>query len=158
MNFTKNISWFGLRGCLYCGSLFRYSDGLCNICSEDLWSWQNPDGTLYHQRIRELDVFSLFQWVPGRQEVLSRLIHALKGKNGDALWSTYAEEFDRRRTPDRIINPQKPLLIIPSPAKNKTNDHAMLFAIALGKEQGGELYCCLLRENSANQQKKKSRS
>jgi predicted amidophosphoribosyltransferase len=158
MDFSKNISWFGLRGCLYCGSLLRYSDGLCNSCSENLWSWASPRGELFQQQVHKLEVLSLFQWVPGRQEVLSRLVHALKGKHGEELWTAYAEEFQRRRIPESLACPSRPFLVIPSPAKNGSSDHATLFANALAKGEKGLIYNCLLRENTADKQKKKSRS
>ncbi len=158
MHISKKIIWFGLRACLYCGALDRRTDGLCKICSEDLWAWQNADNELFFQRVHKLEVFSLFQWVPGRQEVLSRLVHALKGTSGDELWDTYAEEFHRRMIPEQVVHRQKPLLIIPCPGKLKTRDHASLFARALAAETGGEVYNCLLREKSVDQQKNKSRS
>lgn len=158
MYISKNLKWFGLRGCLYCGSLFRYSDGLCNVCSQELWLSQSSNGELFNQRVRKLEVISLFHWIPGRQEVLSRVIHALKGKNGEEFWSIYAEEFQRRRIPEQVPFHPRSLLFVPSPSKMKSIDHAWIFANALLRECGGEFCDCLRRESSTNQQKKKSRS
>jgi predicted amidophosphoribosyltransferase len=128
------------------------------VCSKDLWSWQSKSGGLFVQQIRKLEVFSLFQWIPGRQEVLSRVIYALKGRNGEEFWKTFAEEFQKRRISENVLGLKKPLLFIPSPSKSQSRDHAQLFAKALLEAGGGDIYNCLLRENSINQQKKKSRN
>ncbi|MGZ3743352.1 MAG: ComF family protein [Pseudobdellovibrionaceae bacterium] len=52
---------------------------------------------------------------------------------------------------------KKSFFIIPSPSKTKSPDHAQLFAHALVRKGGGELYNCLLRKDPINQQKNKSR-
>jgi predicted amidophosphoribosyltransferase len=85
-------------------------------------------------------------------------VHALKGKNGEELWAVYAEEFQKCRIPEINLSSQKSLLLIPSPAKQKSMDHAGLFASALAKQGNGEFCNCLLRESILTQQKEKSRN
>jgi predicted amidophosphoribosyltransferase len=157
MLFSEKFLWFGLRGCLYCGSLDRGSDGLCAFCSEDLWSWQQHDGGLFHQTIHKLPVEALFKWIPGKQEVLSKLIRVMKGKGSEKLWQHYAEEFLRRRWEEKA--PGKKLLLIPAPSRRGEEDHAYYFVKALAQMGiGYELYNCLSREESAGPQKKRTRS
>ncbi len=156
MVLSDKLLWFGLRGCLYCGSLDRGPDGLCAFCSEDLWSWQQRDGRLFHQRIHKLPVEALFKWIPGRQEVLSKLIRAMKGEGGEKLWQHYAEEFLRRHWGDNAS--QKQCLLIPAPSRRGSEDHAFYFAQAF--EAAGvsfEFYNCLSRTEVAGSQKKRTR-
>lgn len=157
MVFNEKLIWFGLRSCLYCGSLDRGPDGLCRVCSADLQSWQQSDGRLFHQEIHKLQVEALYQWLPGRQEVLSKLVHALKGKQGEKLWQYYAEEFLRGRWSE---NPsRKKYLLIPAPSRDGQRDHAYYFVKALSESGAGfELYNCLSREGRAGDQKKRTRS
>jgi predicted amidophosphoribosyltransferase len=157
MKIEKNLLWFGLRGCLYCGSLFPNSDGLCRSCSESLWIWASQD-ELIKQQLDKIEVQSLFRWVPGLQEVLSRLMRALKGEGGEELWDFYAEEFWRRRFAERGERRSKGILFVPSPSKQGEKDHARLFAGSLAKLSAGHVYPCLRRERTAKSQKKKSRS
>lgn len=157
MFLSEKLLWFGLRGCLYCGSLDRGSDGLCAFCSEDLWNWQQHDGGLFHQHVHKLPVEALFKWIPGKQEVLSKLIRALKGEGGEKLWRHYAEEFLRRHWSDKAA--RKQYLLIPAPSRNGSKDHAYYFVQALVEAGVGfELYKCLSRAESAGSQKKRTRS
>ncbi|WP_413289418.1 ComF family protein [Bdellovibrio sp. HCB337] len=98
---------------------------------------------------------SLFHWIPGRQEVLSSLVMALKGQGSRELWSHYAEVFWRRK----LIGLSKvsPILLIPSPSRAGEEDHAFYFAKALAELSGAELYPCLLRA-ATKSQRRKSRS
>lgn len=158
MIFSKRLLWFGLRSCLYCGSLDRHADGLCEVCSADLWSWQE-DGELFSQDIEGMKVHSLFHWIPGEQEVLSRLVRALKGPGGEELWKFYAEEFWRRQLPSYLDSRIPPLILVPSPAlvvKNKGGgrDHAWLFAEGLAEASGGGLYPWLQRNSQTTQRRK----
>jgi len=157
MKLSKNLLWFGLRACLYCGSLRRNSDGLCEICSENLWAWQPKEYGLFHQRIEKLQVSSLFHWVPKKQEVLSRLARALKGEGGESLWQFYGEEFWSRKLLDHRDSKIRPLLLIPSPAKNNKKDHAAFFTQSLVSASGATAYPCLRRVEQLSQ-KEKSRS
>jgi len=157
MHISEKLLWFGLRSCLYCGSLDRGADGLCEICSEDLWSWQKIGGGLFHQKIHKLEVQTLFHWIPGKQEVLSRLVRELKGTQGRKLWQVYAGEFAKQVTLDKAVK-RKPILLIPAPSRKGEKDHALLFAEALTAERPHiEIYNCLSRHSSGSQ-KKKSRS
>lgn len=157
MKLSQKLLWFGLDSCLYCGSLDRNPDGLCMVCSEDLQSWQQDDGGLFHQEIHKLQVEALYHWLPGRQEVLSRLVHAMKGEKGEKLWQHYAEEFLRRRWSDRPS--RKPYLLIPAPSRQGKKDHAYYFVKGLIEAGAGiELYSCLSRGSAAGAQKKRTRS
>jgi len=157
MRIEKNLLWFGLKGCLYCGSLFPQSDGLCRSCSENLWSWCSPD-ELFTQQMQKMEAEALFQWIPGRQEVLSKLVRALKGTNGDELWARYAEEFWRRKIINLSSKRVRGMILIPSPSKQNEKDHAALFALNLAKVSQAEFYPCLRRSIVGGSQKKKSRS
>jgi predicted amidophosphoribosyltransferase len=157
MNLSDKLLWFGLRACLYCGSLSRNSDGLCKVCSENLWEWQPKEYGLFRQEIEKLEVASLFHWVPGKQEVLSRLARALKGEGSESLWQFYAEEFWARKLLDHKETKVKPLLLIPSPSKNLRKDHAAFFTQSLVSVSGGTPYPCL-RRGELGSQKEKSRS
>lgn len=156
MWFSRRFLWFGLRACVYCGSLDRRSDGLCDVCSEELWSWVDPDTGLFVQRIEKLQVESLFHWVPGRHEVLSRLVGALKGANAEDIWNHYANEFWRLRLLTDT-GKVKPLLLIPSPSRGGHKDHALAFAEGLAAMSGAQIYSCLSRLDEKSQ-RKKSRS
>jgi hypothetical protein len=79
MNTGMNIYWLGFRGCLYCGSLFPKEDGLCPCCSAELWRWSEVDKVTCLNR-HAFSVYSLFNWYPNKQEVLSRVLIALKGE------------------------------------------------------------------------------
>lgn len=155
MFLSQRLLWFGLRACLYCGSLNRHSDGLCPVCSENLWSWQGRESPLFTQKIEKLSVESLFHWIPGRQEVLSSLVMALKGEETKDLWGYYAEEFWRKKL--MSVGKVSPFLLVPSPSRSGQADHAMAFAKALADASGAELYPCLLRVDSQSQ-RRKSRS
>lgn len=153
MKFDKELLWFGLKGCLYCGSLFPHSDGLCDSCSKNLWQGTFPD-ELYHQETSNLSVHSLFEWVPGLQEVLSHLVWALKGTEGKELWLSYAEEFWRRYLISVPEKQPRKMLFIPSPSKSGEVDHAVLFAEALSAFSASSVCRCLRRSDSCSQKKK----
>lgn len=154
---SEKILWFGLRCCLYCGSLDRGSDGLCSVCSEDLWSWQHSG--LFRQEIHKLEVRSLFHWIPGQQEVLSRLIRELKGPGNEELWRIYAEAFLRQNFSEVVSPKLKPILLVPAPSRHREKDHAHCFTQALVFEGAGfEMYDCLARpKGREGSQKKRSR-
>lgn len=150
--------WFGLRACLYCGSLERQADGLCGVCSEDLWSWQSETRGLFKNRLQKtLEVCSLFYWVPGQQEVLSRLLHALKGPGGSKLWENYAEEFWRRHLQSYAESHVPAHLLIPSPAASSERDHAAFFTQGLAALSGAKIYSCL-KKPAVSSQKRKNRA
>lgn len=154
---SEKTLWFGLRCCLYCGSLDRGTDGLCSVCSQDLWSWQHPG--LFRQEIHKLKISSLFHWLPGQQEVLSRLIRALKGSGNDKLWCVYAEAFLRQNLLEVGNSRPKQILLVPAPSRHREKDHAFCFTQALVHEGVGlELYNCLARPQATGVQKKRSRS
>lgn len=103
-------------------------------------------------------VEALFLWVPGRQEVLSRLILALKGPRRRQEWAVYAQEFWRCQLRNYAENRVPPLIFVAAPCKHGTAvDHAALFASELARQSGGELVSCLLRETSELAQKQKNR-
>lgn len=161
MEVNSNFWWFGLRGCLYCGSLFPLSDGLCEVCSEELWSWV-PEEELYEQELarfeKPLSVASLFAWVPGEQQVLSRLILSLKGSRQGHLWRHYAGEFLRRQLGSKCSS-HSPMVLVPSPGRNGSEDHASLFTNALADASGAMVLRSLKRKEGAlGPQKKKSKS
>lgn len=157
MIISEKLLWFGLRGCLYCGSLDRGPDGLCLICTEDLSSWLDGDNNLFHQEIHKLAVYTLYEWLPGRQEVLSKLVHILKGRTGEKLWQYYAEEFIRRRWSEKVS--KKSYLLVPAPARDGSKDHAHCFAKGLSHAGVGyEIYNCLSRGSIQGSQKKRARS
>lgn len=157
MSLSEKLLWFGLRGCLYCGSLDRGPDGLCLVCSEDLSSWHQPQGGLFHQEVHKLKVEALYEWIPGQQEVLSKLVRALKGNRSEKQWHHYAEEFLRRRWIERAT--KKAYLLVPAPSRDGKNDHAQHFVNGLVAAHAGlELYNCLSRDCGAGSQKKRKRS
>lgn len=161
MGFSDELLWFGLRGCLYCGSIFRKADGLCDYCSKSLWEasseteihFQQLDGDL---KERPLEVVSLFEWIPGQQEVLSRLVMALKGHDRRALWKYYAQCFWQRHL---ISFPavDKRILLVPSPSRTLRVDHASLFTLGLQEAMGGAICNVLQREPDFIEQKRKSK-
>jgi predicted amidophosphoribosyltransferase len=157
MKIEKQFLWFGLKACLFCGSLFPQPDGLCRSCSKSLWLWASPE-ELFHQKVEKLEVSSLFQWIPGLQEVLSRLVRALKGPGGEELWQLYAEEFWRRHLVTNFRRRNQAFLFVPSPPKKGEEDHAVLLAKSLAELSSGTLYVCLARPRGTQSQKKKSRS
>jgi predicted amidophosphoribosyltransferase len=157
MILSEKLLWFGLQSCLYCGSLDRGPDGLCSFCSKDLWSWQRGEGELFHHQIQKLQVEALFRWIPGKQEVLSKLLRSLKGRGTEKFWRYYAEEFLRRHWKEVPV--QKRFLLVPAPSRGGEKDHAYYFVKALSEAGVGfELYNCLSRENANVSQKKRTRS
>ena len=156
MTLNRNLFWMGLNGCLYCGSFFPQDGGLCHSCLKSLWQWSSED-ELFFQNIYKLEIYSLFQWVPGLQEVLSRLVRALKGQGRQDLWDFYAEEFWRRHLVSSIQRRNRKLIFVPSPSRNGEQDHALMFAGALSVLMGGKVLSCLARDSGSGQQKNKSR-
>lgn len=157
MTISTQTIWFGLKGCLFCGSIFPTADGLCGSCSKELWRWAPPKLVTQHNRV--VPVYSLFKWHPGRQEVLSNLVLALKGPETRALWRFYGEELWRRLLVAEIfLHPRNPLIIVPCPSSSGGDDHASHFARAIADLSGGQLYPCLLRANSNHSpQRRKNR-
>lgn len=156
MKIESRFWWYGLQGCLFCGSLFPLSDGLCKVCSKELWEW-SPESELYCQVTEGLDVASLFQWIPGRQEVLSHLILALKGQGAERLWDVYAEAFWRKYQCSHDAS-YKQIILVNSPSKSGNRDHAVLFTEGLAKASGARILACLQRSSSNTAQKRKSKS
>lgn len=157
MELKKEWLWFGLQSCMYCGSLMRHPDGLCKSCSRSLWSWQDPEETLFVHNFKEFEVAAIFEWVPGRQEVLSTLLYALKGPQFRTEWAYYAQQFWRRQVQRYEFSKVPPLIFVPAPSKDgKTKDHAWCLAKALADLTGGEVYPCLLRQNPEQAQKKRT--
>lgn len=149
--------WFGLKGCLYCGSLFPDPDGLCSQCSASLWCWARQE-ELFLQNMDKIEAYSLFQWVPGLQEVLSRLVKAMKGEGGKILWDFYAEELWRRYLVSRQQGCRKPFVFVPCPSRRKEKDHAAQLAESLAALTAGTVYFCLERYSQADDQKTKNRA
>lgn len=142
---------------MYCGSLRRQSDGLCQPCAGSLWSWQEPDGKLFSHKMKNFEVKALFQWVPGRQEVLSTLLYALKGEHSSTEWAHYAQEFWWRQLQKYQQSQIPRLIFVPAPSRDgNSRDHAWFLAKALAEMTGGELHSCLLRQNPEQMQKKKT--
>lgn len=159
MNTGMNIYWLGFRGCLYCGSLFPKEDGLCPCCSAELWRWSEVDKVTCLNR-HAFSVYSLFNWYPNKQEVLSRVLIALKGEQGRDLWRIYAQEFWRRHLGYELQSDKRilPWVIIPSPSRSKVEDHASLFARGLAEETGATLLPCLARKNCGERLQQKSKN
>lgn len=146
---------FGLHFCLNCGSAFPEDGGLCEYCREDLWDWVHQE-SLYCHRQNGVTSWSLFEWIPGWQETLSRLILSLKGNETSALWRPYALEFWRRY----LISgpPSQTKILVPSPSRNGGPDHAGAFALHLADLSSSPLYDCLSRSETDKAQKKRRRN
>lgn len=154
--FNRSL-WFGIKACLYCGSLFRNTDGLCRVCSDDLWSRGAVLPGLAIHKTNHFEVHGLFRWVPGEQEVLSRLVRSLKGGQTRVLWRYYAQEFQRKRLSVAGPPSRKSILFIPSPGRSGALDHAALFTEELIRAGGGECCPCLARDQKVSSQKTRSR-
>ena len=144
---------------MFCGSFLPKADGLCRHCSAELWRWSADDKVTYQHR-HGLLVYSLFNWHPNKQEVLSRLLMALKGEHGRDLWRTFAHEFWRRYLVSKLQNDNiiKSWLIIPSPPRSEVADHASLFAMGLVEETGATLLPCLSRKKTGKQSQQKTKN
>ena len=156
MLIQRKFMWLGLNGCLYCGSYFPRDGGLCKTCADSLWRWTTHE-ELYYQTVSKLQVTSLFEWVPGLQEVLSRLVRSLKGSAREDLWQYYAEEFWIRYLVSNSVRRIQNLVLIPSPSRRGERDHAMQFALAIAQLSGAEVRCCLVRAGHSSAQKNLSR-
>lgn len=155
MDFNSSFWWFGLHGCLFCGSLFPRPEGLCQICATELWRWSQAE-ELFWQELEGLEAAALFQWIPGRQEVLSHLILALKGPGAGRLWREFAHIFWRKyQVSTEVI--YKQIVLVPSPSR-AGKDHALLFTEGLAQASGARVLHCLARPKSTTKQKTKNRS
>ncbi|WP_157684644.1 phosphoribosyltransferase [Bdellovibrio bacteriovorus] len=91
--------------------------------------------------MRGLQIRSLYRWVPGRSDILSRLILWLKGSRQKEAWHYYAKEMSRNYCETLPRNFK--IYVVPAPSKKGQTDHAMLWAQGLSQALGAELLPCL---------------
>lgn len=117
--------------CPGCGS-YRVTDSLlCSPCSSALRRLQRP-------RLTEIDglrVRSLYDWIPGESDLLSRYLRALKGPLHREAWRMIAWEF----LLGHQVEPRAPASVrfIPAPPRGRRPDHATFFARGIAEIIGG---------------------
>lgn len=132
--------------CLNCGSFSSGVGCLCQQCEMALTSWQYPKKANKAQ----LEVVTLYEWDPGRSDLLSKLILWLKGSYQKKAWAYYAHMMSRRY--GGLIPEGVKIYVVPAPARKKSEkDHAYLWAEALSEALGATLVACLRKTGNYSQ-------
>jgi len=152
----KNILFH--QTCPGCGSYSLPAAFLCRSCwlsLEDKWCLPS----LHRQRLfTGILMRPLFQWYPGKSDLLSELIHILKGRGHQAQWGWVAQRWQTQQKVelDQEISPDKRILFVPVPSQ-RNRRHAFEFAQAFGQIYSGQVLDCLsLRSGPAQKGLKKS--
>lgn len=138
----------GWRACLGCGS-YRVGESLC--CPPCLDTLTSNAGVSADGPVR-----SLFDWIPGQSDLLSRLILALKGPHQKIAWAFWARAFTGSVGIGSLYA-EFPTVFIPCPRRSAGPDHAVLWARGLGRELGWPIYENLYRLEG-NHQRSRTRS
>lgn len=124
--------------CLNCGSFQPKTGCLCRPCENALQLWEK---SVDQEAFKGLSLRTLYRWVPGRSDILSRLILWLKGSQQKEAWHYYAQEMCRRYA-DSVPDGYK-IYVVPAPSRTGHKDHAHLWAEGLSRALGAELLPCL---------------
>lgn len=120
---ARELFW-GLSTCPGCGS-FRIDESLlCGPCRGALGALQRP-------QVRSAGPFqirSLYDWNPGESDLLSRYVHALKGRWRERAWAECAWDFV---TAHGLENDPRSFWFVPAPSRTQARDHAGHWAAAL---------------------------
>lgn len=115
-----------LGSCPFCGSIYWGRRLLCVYCCRALSLKLGP----FERKIEsELTVNSLFKWIPGRDDLLSLTLMALKQKEDSRLWSFFAEKAVDADDFNQVS------YIVPVPSR-RVGNHALGFANALSNYIG----------------------
>ena len=141
---TTTFFIFEVGTCLNCGSFRNTGTGLCDYCCQKiLW----PRLSLGTKQTRDgLTVRSLFDWTPGESDEFSKWILRLK-KSPSCKWSRLADLFVQHHISD--LGRGGPCLLIPCPNAEKSRDHALKWARAIGVYGHGPLIEALDIEKKA---------
>lgn len=117
-----------LEICLNCGSFCAKSSRLCSFCQQRLLN-QNFYG-MKKNRIKDYDIFSLFDWQPQVSDVLSELVLGLKGKHQNEAWTYWAKEFCKARLSYGFPSDA---FLVAVPSSDPSRQHANYFATEISK-------------------------
>jgi predicted amidophosphoribosyltransferase len=134
--------------CSICESFCCLKSGLCRVCENYLIHKisQAPNNRIYLNE--EIEVIYLLTWNQKNNELISRLIHSMKGTQGKSEWIFWAQflSFEAGAEGDAIL--------IPAPSSQlNLSDHAFLFAESLSQITGLELKRGLIKEPQQSQKK-----
>jgi len=131
---------------------------LCAHCLHSAFKSRQKTSHEFLVHGEKIKTFSLFEWVPQKNNALSSLMISLKGQAPQHIWSYYAEHFLQYRLSISDL-PGKGVLV-PCPSRNSEPDHAFLFALALSELAGLQIICPLKMQSETQpfrKQSKKSR-
>lgn len=143
-----------LRHCCNCHfySTFKHSS-LCKSCFKLVETDYSNKSIRLLINNQAIEVTTLYDWIPERNNALSSLMLGLKGEQMKLSWIFYANEFIYKNL--RYLDICTDSILIPSPSFLNNNlilDHAGNFALGLGTELNLPIINCLIRRNQ-NEQK-----
>lgn len=120
--------------------------GLCEPCLEAL----NRLAKLESIKVSPFQVRALLTWMPGKSDLLSRLVLSLKKGSAQANWNYYAEIFSRNFAHELLGG--RTIVIVPAPSRHPgKKDHAYRWGMALAQALGAEFYPHLKRNSDQHQ-------
>jgi len=130
---------------------------LCQFC----WGLLEQDRSLPEPIfIDEAKLFTIWNWVPGKNEALSNYLLSLKAWSGGLEWKALAQELILQRQQWKLPIP-KNLIIVPAPSyREGKNDHAIQLAIAVGFQLNSPVLPMLRKEHQKTvvHQRRKSKA
>lgn len=127
-----------LSCCLNCGSLIVDDGRLCRSCKGCLAKLKAPR---LIASSTPFNISTLYRWTPGQSDLLSRLVLSLKGSQSRSAWRYYAQDFIRHYLADLASYQQ--ICVVPAPSRNKSKDHATLWAEEIAQIIGARVVPCL---------------
>ena len=120
--------------CRSCGTFLIESTEYCSFCFSSFDEIRRTGPRVQeHPLLNQIRVRSLWSWVPGEDDELSGLIHSLKGQGAPGAWRVLARSFLSEHSSSLFRENKTYRGIIPAPSKTEGEDHAFLFAKALGE-------------------------
>lgn len=141
------MSFFPVSNCIHCGSFFPNPNLLCKVCDAALR--ESPFFGIKVEQVQEIGLVSLFDWVPERSDLLSRLLLSLKGGRQGKAWEHWARTFWVELAPERASAGK--LHFFGAPGSHGPRDHAAFFGQALAEHAGGIWYGSLEKEQALHQ-------
>lgn len=128
-----------------CGSLIAGPGCLCRSCENSLNLWDSQELT---KDSSGLEILSLYEWSPGKSDMLSELILWLKGHRQKQPWQYYAQKMAQRRWRCQ----QGRVVVVPAPAtKPGKKDHAYFWGRSLAESLEAEFLPCLKKTGAFSQ-------
>jgi predicted amidophosphoribosyltransferase len=122
---------------------------LCAKC----WSVANEDTSRRAAQRENLSIYTLWDWVPHKNDALSHFLIAVKGGGLDRTWPLLADKLLHQRHLLGAKMPSDVLFIPAPPTQKKKKDHAYQLAKYLAQQTRSELLACLQKRTSLHQRR-----